>query len=466
MSITPEMKARLEAFKAVKVKHPRLEEVDRAVMRAIDEHASYSQLMLYGPTGAGKSTVAKRITERRLEAEPNRAIVPVVLVEAHSSDIGPYARLDYYRQVLAQLRNHAAVKDQLMNLALASAQRPGRQLRDAAEWLDMRDAVMYALERLQVSAVFIDEAQHLMRIEAPFKPVDQLDWLKGITNRTNVLHILVGNYDLYDFRNLSGQAARRGRDLHFPRYRLDSQVECEEFVGALRYLLERVPLLCDLDDLLSHWRWFAEWSIGCVGTLRDWVVDTVAALCEEGGTTLTIQALEHYALQPDQRVRMEMDARAGEHKVETGKARSQQQLQELLGKTVMTSPTTPHQTGNGGSQAVSTPDGSGSPFSNLPKARKIERAPHRDHVGQTIHEGNATKCSFFGFIEVPVRDMRDAGVLKVECPECLAMRGLTPQGEIVRFPPHDPRKTRTPNREARWVRREGAWELAGRSSAT
>lgn len=70
MSITPEMKARLEAFKAVKVKHPRLEEVDRAVMRAIDEHASYSQLMLYGPTGAGKSTVAKRITERRLEAEP------------------------------------------------------------------------------------------------------------------------------------------------------------------------------------------------------------------------------------------------------------------------------------------------------------------------------------------------------------------------------------------------------------
>ena len=48
-------------------------------------------------------------------------------------------------------------------------------------------------------------------------------------------------------------------------YRLDSQEECEEFYGALRYLLERVPLMCDLDDLLSHWHWFAEWSIGCVG---------------------------------------------------------------------------------------------------------------------------------------------------------------------------------------------------------
>ena len=62
MSMTPETRARLSAFKEVKVKHPRLEEVDRAVMRAIDEHASYSQLMLFGPTGVGKSTVAKRIT--------------------------------------------------------------------------------------------------------------------------------------------------------------------------------------------------------------------------------------------------------------------------------------------------------------------------------------------------------------------------------------------------------------------
>lgn len=461
MNMTPEQQAKLVTFKQVKVKHARLEEVDRAVTRAINEHASYTQLTVYGPTGAGKSTVARRITERSLEQEPDRAIVPVVLVQAHSSDIGAYARWDYYGQVLAQLRNHAAVKDRLMHLALAE-QRPGRHMRDAVEWFNMREAVIYALERLHVKAVFIDEAQHLMRVEPPFKPLDQLDWLKGITNRTNVLHVLFGNYDLYDFRNLSGQAARRGRDLYFPRYRLDSQAECEEFIGALRYLLERVPLACDLDDLLSHWHWFAEWSIGCVGILRDWMVDTVAGIFEEGGTTLTIKALEQYALQPEQRVRMEMEARAGERKVEEGKARSQQQLQELLSKTVKTSPSTPLQAGNGQSQAAHLPGLSGSPSQSRPSPPKIERAPHRDPVGETIQEGISTKCSFFGLVEVSVRDMRDAGVLKVECPVCLATRGLTPQGETVRFPSHDPRKTRTPNREARWVRREGAWELAGR----
>ena len=72
-------------------------------------------------------------------------------------------------------------------------------------------------------------------------------------------------------------------------------------------------------------------------------------------------------------------------------------------------------------------------------------------------------CLFSGsIIDVPANDMRDAGVMRVECPECLTMRGLTPQGETVRFPPHDQRKTRTPHREVRWVRREGAWELTGR----
>ncbi len=40
MSMTPEQKAKLAAFKEVKVKHVRLEEVDRVVTRAINEHAS------------------------------------------------------------------------------------------------------------------------------------------------------------------------------------------------------------------------------------------------------------------------------------------------------------------------------------------------------------------------------------------------------------------------------------------
>jgi hypothetical protein len=166
-----------------------------------------------------------------------------------------------------------------------------------------------------------------MYVDTPHKPTVQLDWLKTLTNRTNVLHVLVGNFDLYDFCHLNAQAARRMRDLPFPRYHVDHQRECEEFVGALRSLLERVPLAVDVPGLLAHWRWFGEWSLGCIGVLGDWMVETVDTLCKEGATTLTIEALTRHALQPDQRVRMEMEARTGEHKVERAKAQSAHELQ-------------------------------------------------------------------------------------------------------------------------------------------
>ena len=121
------------------------------------------------------------------------------------------------------------------------------------------------------------------------------------------------------------------RDLPFPRYHLNNETECEEFATALRTFLEEVPLEVDVDGLLEHWRWFGEWSLGCIGVLYDWLVETVDDLCKRGETTLTIEALERHALQPDQRARMEIEARTGERKVELGKTKGEEDLKRLLG---------------------------------------------------------------------------------------------------------------------------------------
>ena len=205
-----------------------------------------------------------------------------------------------------------------------------------------------------------------------------------------------------------------------------------------------------------------------MGILRDWIVDTVAALCEEGATTLTIEALQEHALQPDQRIRLEMEARAGEKKIEAAKARCQQQLQELLGKNKKAQEFPADQTTSNGQQTADVLKVAGSPKSTSKIAKtKIERAASRDPVDSAVHEGKTAKCSFSGsVIEIPVGTMRDTGILKVECPECLCMRSPTPQGEVMRFPSHDPRKTRTPNREARWVKREGSMAVGWLTSAT
>jgi DNA polymerase III delta prime subunit len=330
--------ARLQVFKDFRMKHPRLEEMDRALTQAIAGHRSYTLLALYGPSGVGKSTVMQRVASRCRAEEPEKSVVPVVVVQASPEDIGASARLDYYRQILAQLRGHVAVEDRVKHLPLFTD--PRRKSHDPAEWLDLREAVVYALGLLRVKAVFVDEAQHLMYVDTPHRPAAQLDWLKALTNRTNVLHGLVGNFALYDFCHLNGQAARRMRDLHFPRYHLDTQTDCEAFVGVLRTFLERAPLTMDVPGLLAEWRWFGEWSLGCVGVLFDWIVDTVDALCQEGATTFTIEALKRHALQADQRLRLEMEARTGEYKVARAKAQSEQDLQQLLSQ-----PTTPPKVG-------------------------------------------------------------------------------------------------------------------------
>src|SRR5260221_134728 len=161
---------------------------------------------------------------------------------------------------------------------------------------------------------------------------EQLEWLKSLTNRTNVLHVLAGPYALFGFRNTMGQLARRGRDIHFQRYHVNDKEERKEFAGAVQYLLERVPLTCDLDAFVKRWRWFAEGSVGCIGILKDWLVDAVTATLAQGGTSLTEEVLTRTMPHPAKRVSLEMEARAGEHKVAIHDSESVKQFQALLKK--------------------------------------------------------------------------------------------------------------------------------------
>src|SRR5215469_7875489 len=55
--LTGETRTRLDAFKAVMVKHARLSEVDAALQLLIEEHADPTHVLLCGPGGVGKSTV-------------------------------------------------------------------------------------------------------------------------------------------------------------------------------------------------------------------------------------------------------------------------------------------------------------------------------------------------------------------------------------------------------------------------
>jgi hypothetical protein len=107
-------------------------------------------------------------------------------------------------------------------------------------------ALEEAVARRGVRAVVIDEAQHLMHVAGGATWLDQLDWLKSMSNTMGVVHVRVGTYDLLDFRNLSGQTARRG---HISMFRGIS--------SNRRRIRSRSSALCAVCWSMSLSRWIS-----------------------------------------------------------------------------------------------------------------------------------------------------------------------------------------------------------------
>jgi DNA polymerase III delta prime subunit len=474
--LSPEARAQLDAFKAVIVKHAHLQTVADQLSLWVEEHTEATHVLLCGPGGVGKTTALQVVAERFTREEADRFVVPILLLEPIPPDQGPYLRLDYYWQIIEALKEHLLVKELVGNVAhLMAAPKATRSKLGAIDWFKLRQVAEQALIRAQVRAVFADEGHRLMQGDGSHSVDEQLEWLKSLSNRTKVLHVLAGPYALFGFRNTSGQLARRGRDIHFTRYHMADKDERTAFVAALKYLLERAPLDVDLGALLSRWRWFAEGCVGCIGVLKDWLVDAVAATLVQNGTRLTEEILTKTMPHPARRLSLEMEARAGEHRIAMHESESAKQFQALVkkpakasnGKTAQTSGTQPglpsaarrEQEAMSGTTTLPMPQVTPKPT----KQRVGQRAPERDPVGETGAPAvrQAIGCPFIEAIAVTPAQMEEAGVSLFECPTCLAVRDITPtKGGQVKFPWHPRRKTTTPNHGLRWVIRGIAWSLS------
>jgi Holliday junction resolvasome RuvABC ATP-dependent DNA helicase subunit len=71
--IEAEASARLKQFKEYAVLHPQLAQVDLQLTRAIEEPAGFAYVLLYGPSGVGKTTVLRQIERRYREAAVSSA---------------------------------------------------------------------------------------------------------------------------------------------------------------------------------------------------------------------------------------------------------------------------------------------------------------------------------------------------------------------------------------------------------
>lgn len=454
--LPPEAQARLDRFKALTIRHPHLDQAERELRQAIWEPAGFAYVLFYGPSGVGKSTLVEHLAARlnqarQAELQGNPSSVAAVLVQTRPPDGELFHRNDYYTTGLRGLGRTSferRIRVDLNTEQTWERKEPRRRATRYQDTPELRDTWEEALRDHQARAVFLDEAQHLLKNATAATPLDQLDWIKSMVTMTRALHILVGPYELLHFCNLNGQTARRGLEIHFPRYHVEHEDERLAFQNVLLTLLRHVPLQVDHETLLDHWWYCYSRSIGCVGILHEWLVRATHTALQEGSTTLTLTHLEQRALSDAKCERMIADIKDGEDELHYSAAH-RERLEELL-------------QGKGPDQPVSRPaPAATSVAGEQPTATGPvgQRAPARDPVGEGPPGEPKGKCGFSGNLDLELLRLTQAGIWKVECPVCHAIWTVRVRGNAAVFPTHPPRRKRSNRAMSRWVKQGGAWTL-------
>src|SRR5262249_57956846 len=99
--LPPEAQARLDRFKALTIRHPHLDRVERELRQVIWEPAGFAYVLLCGPSGVGKSTLVAHLAARLNQARQGQgqtdpASVAAVLLLTRPPDGELFHRNDYY----------------------------------------------------------------------------------------------------------------------------------------------------------------------------------------------------------------------------------------------------------------------------------------------------------------------------------------------------------------------------------
>jgi len=378
-TLSQSRKALLRDFRDFTVAHPQLMDAKDKLITAIHQSPRNSLVMVFGPTGVGKTTLLTKVeqiltTSLLPTLETDRGRIPVVSLEAVAPESGNFNWRDQFKRILLNVEEPLVRRKLPQPLLRSGDDDPYTHLNSKAPSAEYRYAVEQALRHRRPLAVLIDEAQHLVKMSSGRKLLDQLDVIKSIANLTGTVHVLFGTYDLLAFHSLNGQLSRRTVEVHFRRYRANQEEDRRSFVNTVHTFAQRLPFP-EPPDLAAEWEYLYERSIGCVGVLKDWLVRGLAHALQRGKTSVSSSDLEPYALSLSQCERMLSEVIEGELRLrETADDRCR--LRTRLGLT-------------------SSSLGGGSPsgdnhMKRSDRVRPGQRRPVRDRVGRSslLHGGD------------------------------------------------------------------------------
>jgi hypothetical protein len=221
----------------------------------------------------------------------------------------------------------------------------------------LRRALESCLEHRHPLVFIVDEAPHLQNVGSGRHLRQQMDTIKSVAETTRTVWLLVGTYDLLNLTNLSGQLSRRSRHLEFPRYRRGNPKDELAFKQVLLSLQNHLPFP-EPPDLVEAWEYIYDRSFGCVGVVKDWLVDAAWDALENKARTLAQADLARNEPSADRLLNVFQEIQAGE-RYAAEMAAQQAQLAELLAedraREARSQPANPDQTGKRSKTRVGEP---------------------------------------------------------------------------------------------------------------
>ncbi|MBI5461096.1 MAG: AAA family ATPase [Gammaproteobacteria bacterium] len=351
------------------INHEALSRAYRKARSALSSSGGPRVVMIAGPTGVGKTTLAQALRRHAMERYAKEIIadpscVPVIYGNAIPPNGASFSWKDFYIRLLERhgdvLTNRKLLVPRQSEIfpELPAPSPLERSVTDA-----LRRAVENCMRLRKTRVLIIDEAHHLLMVNDPRRLEFQFEALKSLTIETDAVIVLLGTYRLLEIRDQSGQLVRRSEIIHFPRYDIRVQQDIEAFASVLETFQSQLPLK-RTPNFLADAEYFYLKTGGCVGILKDWLTRCLEQALIEGRKTIDREFAERYSLSNKSLKTIIEEAMNGEEKLsDVGVEKVEKLLKEgVPTEDDVATPSSTRKTGN--------------------KGRRVgERLPVRDPVG-------------------------------------------------------------------------------------
>lgn len=306
---------RYQYFSTYSVGHTVLTDSFDLLTRTIKSPAGKQLIFVIGPPGTGKTFLMQWIEDEiksnwaaEQHTDPGR--IPFVGIEIPSKDRVNTSCSDIYQRILKVMEEPLIDKKVIYGDVALHRSEDGKVFLDSNATISkLRYALEQALKYRRPLALSLDEAQHLLDI-AGLSLENIMDWLKSLANMTGVLFLLFGNYEMLDLIDLSDQLMRRSRIIHMRRYN-KSGTDLSYFQSAVLAFQRNMPFRNE-PDILVHSEFLYGRSVGCIGTLYEWLLAAYSLALDEEADTLTLKHLKDTAPQGARRAAKMNDSITGD----------------------------------------------------------------------------------------------------------------------------------------------------------